>query len=407
MKKPCLTWVALVLGVFFAGNVASQAPAGPCTIGPGVGATLLYPLFEVDFADPAGVTTVISVVNANLGPMLARVVLWTDWGIPTLAFDVYLSDEGDVQTMNLRDVFAGILPSTGEAANLAAFPGCRVNPPFHNNPVLTANQRQQLRADHTGIAGPLSSLCAGEPHGDNLARGYITIDVVDECSGLESPSPLVTPANATLPYFVDDGSADGVAIASNRIWGDIAYINSSGAAAQGSEAISLWADPDLFDGADIFTFYGRYSGWDGRDERVPLPWAWDQRFLNGGAFAGGANLIIWRDTSSASIARVRCGAHPGWYPLENRGKADAEDPDPMGPFPFVSDIAPLATQRVDLAFLPIDFGVISLAFDVFPTCTGCWPSQAWVQPTLSAGNVLSVGWNGAPSGFVCGRTPPP
>ena len=38
-------------------------------------------------------------------------VRWTDWGVPTLAFDIYLTGY-DVQTLNLRDLFAGNLPMT-------------------------------------------------------------------------------------------------------------------------------------------------------------------------------------------------------------------------------------------------------------------------------------------------------
>ena len=85
---------------------------GNCRLADQPAATMLIPYFEVDLGDPAGQTTLFSVNNASAKSTLARVVLWTNWGVPTLAFDVYLTGY-DVQTLNLRDLFAGKLPQTG------------------------------------------------------------------------------------------------------------------------------------------------------------------------------------------------------------------------------------------------------------------------------------------------------
>ena len=41
-------------------------------------ATLLLPYFEVDLANPDGVTTLFSVNNASAAPQLAHVTFWTD-----------------------------------------------------------------------------------------------------------------------------------------------------------------------------------------------------------------------------------------------------------------------------------------------------------------------------------------
>ena len=89
---------------------------GNCRVANQPAATLLIPYFEVDLADPAGQTTLLSVNNASSKSALARVVLWTDWGVPTLAFDVYLTGY-DVQTINVRDLFTGNLPATGPDAS--------------------------------------------------------------------------------------------------------------------------------------------------------------------------------------------------------------------------------------------------------------------------------------------------
>lgn len=326
--------------------------------------------------------------------MLSRVVLWTDWGVPTLAFDVYL-DGFDVQTINVRDLFNGVVPSTGASADLSGFPFCGGLPPFHGNPVLGVNQRAQLAADHTGQLGPLAGDCAGSFHPDQIARGYITVDVVDECSGVEGFSPIFTPANTAYPYFANGGGA-GIGIDANRLWGDVIYIDTDNAAAQGSEAVALWADPTLFSATGIFTFYGRLSGWDGRDDRVSLPYRWDQRFVNGGPFAGGADLIVWRDTE-APPQTATCGFAPSWYPLMTVG-GGALDEAGDNYIDFGSTRFPVATQRVSVNSLSIPYTFGWIQVDTALT-------QSWVQPTLGAGGLYSASWNGTPVDFTCGPHP--
>ena len=56
-------------------------------------------------------TTLFSINNASAVAVLANVVVWTDLGVPTLGFQVYLTGY-DVQTINLRDIFHGNLPRT-------------------------------------------------------------------------------------------------------------------------------------------------------------------------------------------------------------------------------------------------------------------------------------------------------
>ena len=108
--------------------------------------------------------------------------------------------------------------------------------------------------------------CAGENHGDQIARGYITVDVAIQCTGVQSAlhdRPFSAPHDPiNIPYFVDGGGPGGVAIVDNRLYGDLVYVDRLNNAAQGSEAVSIWADPAMFSGTDVFTFYGRFSGWD-------------------------------------------------------------------------------------------------------------------------------------------------
>lgn len=394
MNRLRLFAVALVVVLLLAGPAVAQPLAGDCMIGPGLGATLLFPYFELDLANPLNVTTLISISNGYGSPTLTRVVVWTDWGVPTIAFDVWL-DSFAVQTLNIRDMFNGSIPSTGEGVDLSGFPGCAGLPPFHANPALSVDQRAQLAADHSGVDGPLAGNCAGSHHPDQIARGYITVDVVDQCSGLEGYNPTFTPANTAHPYFAN-GTSAGIAIDENRIWGDVVYVDVGNASAQGSEAVALWADPAQFSGSGIYTFYGRFSSWDGRDDRVPLPAIWDQRFLNGGTFAGGADLIVWRDTASP-VGFAACGTSPTWYPLLTALHSALEEGGDNLVL-FGNDEFPVATQRVDVASLgiPYAFGWIQI---------GTGPTQAWVQPTLGAAGLFSASWNGTPVGFHCGAHP--
>jgi len=380
-------------------NVTPQTKAGRagiCQIGPGLGSTLLFPYVEVDLADPNGVTTLISVNNWFFPETLVRLVMWTDWGIPTLAFDIYLK-AFDVQTINVRDLLAGMVPVTGVGADLSSFPYCDTMPPTYSSPALTPGEIAHLRTAHIGQPGHIDGLCYGADHGDQMARGFITVDVVDECSDVEGFEPYYTPANTSYPYFMEGGGSLGIAIIDNRLWGDVVYVDFSNDFAQGSEAVSLWADPADFTGSNVFTFYGRHSGNDGRDERVPLPNFWVQRFLNGGPFAGGADLIVFQQPANFVSSAISCLDTPSWWPLETVVVTMDEDSDNFES--FASDIFDLVTQRVPISAIgpSYDFGWVQI---------GAGHRQMWVQPSLSAMGRFSAGFNGFPFEFLCDKTPP-
>ena len=195
-----------------AGALAGTAAAGGaadagCSAGARPAATLLIPYFEVEVADPAGLSTLVAVGNADDQPALARVVLWTDWGVPTLAFDVYLAAD-DLQTINLRDVFAGTLPTTGGPG----FPGC--TDPV-TNPALGPEEVAALRRQHTGQPDG-EGLCFGRGRlGPGVANGYLTVDALNRCA-------------ATPRYPSDDGyfeaGGSGVASNDNVLYGDFFYV---------------------------------------------------------------------------------------------------------------------------------------------------------------------------------------
>lgn len=403
-------WLTVLLGIAIVAS-SPYAAAKTCTLDVVPAATLLLPYFEVDLASPGGKTTLISVDNASDQGVLAHVVLWTDLGVPTLVFDLYLTGY-DVQTINLRDLFAGALPPTADAAHdpgdrisphgtlsqEASFPGCDgLLPPSSPAPELV----DALRRAHQGLSSALAGgLCAAQPFGDQLARGYLTIDVVRRCS-------LLTPADAG--YF----GPDGVASHDNVLWGDFIYVNQDSDFAQGESLVRIESDPALFAGRD--TFYGRYVGFAGTDGREPLPTTWGTRVLQGGDFGGRTELVVWRD-SRQRTAPFPCGHPPAWYPIpwefERTVAFDEEETanlpscffgcPPPAPSPF-----PAEANRVAVAAggfpSPFTFGWFYLDLKTtHPLGAGVRPlSQSWVGNISSAQGRFGVGYQAEPFDSGC------
>jgi hypothetical protein len=320
--------------------------SGNCRVAGQPAATLLVPFFEADLDNPSGPNTLVSVNNASAKPGLARVVLWTDWGIPTLAFDIYLTGY-DVQTLNLRDLLLGSLPATGvqvsprgslsESADAPA--GCAGAPA-----PLTPNQRGWIRAAHTGrpLPGTSPARCAG--HGGRpaqLASGYVTIDTVRRCSPAAVGTRVHTPAD---PQYFGAPGVEALADTANVLWGDVFYVESGGNQADSETAVAIVADPDFFSAGD-YTFYGRFVGFDGRDKRAPLSSLYYARYLDGGPFSGGTDLLVWRDTRESAPAPRACGVQPSWQPLGELQMVVFDEEENPQEIPQ-SNIFPLAAQKV-------------------------------------------------------------
>ncbi len=277
--------------LLFALTVAGEAGFARtgCASGPVPAATLLIPYFEVDLGSANGPTTLVAVTNVGDHPTLAHVVLWTDWGVPTLAFDLVLARD-DVQTLNLRDLFAGNLPATGGAS----FPGCTdpVTLPALDAAALTA-----LRRQHTGLPDALDHCSGSGRSGFDVATGYVTIDVTRSCS-----------ANIRYPssngYFAAAGS--GIASDENLLLGDFFLVDAAQNLAAGNEAVSILADAARY-GGEPATFYGGWIEHSGADARAPLGTRYRARFLHGGAFTGGTDLVVWAEPSRVAAAGVHCG----------------------------------------------------------------------------------------------------
>lgn len=366
------------------GAWATPLAAQDCRRGDRPAATLLFPYFEVDLDDPAGVATLISINNVNSGfPALAHVVFWTDWGLPTLAFDLFLKS-GDVQTINLRDVFnSGGGPQTGPGASI--FPGCAsVIGGSVTAPAL-------LQTAHTGRS-TLGS-CFSSPRSDtSIATGYITVDVAGRCS-----SAGTTPSSPG--YF---SGASRVALNDNILWGDISYVDPHGNFAGGETAVAIVADPPRF-GPGSYTFYGKWVGFDGSDERTPLSNRWATRFLNGGVFNGGTHVIVWRDTRFDGITPIPCGTTPSWAPLGELGVTARDEDATVQTFPS-PHFFDLATQRVsvgDVIHPSFEFGWLDLRLNHADGTR----AQAWVGWDANAAGRFNINLAGIPFNDPCTLTP--
>lgn len=358
---------------------------GDCLSGDRPAATLLVPYFEVDLDAAEGINTLAAVGNAAGTCVLSRVTLWTDLAVPTLSFYLFLSAD-DVQTLNLRDLFAGRLPDT---SRVLADPSC---PVLDFEPCTAAQldtelvqlELRSVAAAHTGDADPQAGTCAGVDHGDGRARGYMTVDVVQRCAH----DPTVATWAASEWGHPDGYHAATATSTSNVLWGDYFLVDETNDFAQSEAAVPVVADPNAFAPGD-YTFYGRYHGFDASDARRPLSGRHGIRFLHGGPFDGGTELLVWRDSRSPQVAPAPCGELPPWAPLDERS-IRLFDEDEL-PYQAPSGgVFPWATQRVrvgDAGFpSAVPFGWLDL--DLWHDAAT--PAQAWVGAVVSARGRFSV-----------------
>jgi len=229
--------LALVLTLLCLLALGGQAFAELCTIDAVPAATLLLPYFEVELSPSGGpgtgVDTLFSINNASAAPTIAHVSVWSDWTQPVLDFDVFLTGY-DAQSVSLYNVFVnGNLPVTADEQSdpldlisphddhpewdgsfdgagilVAGVNDCIDIFPFFINPLLTGQRLADIQAKLTG--SPIGGACYGADHGDDVARGYITIDNANACS-------LIFPSD---PGYFTNGVDPGVANNINQLWGD-------------------------------------------------------------------------------------------------------------------------------------------------------------------------------------------
>jgi len=309
-------------------------------------ATVLFPYFEVDLANPGGATTLLTVANSSASAALVRVTIWSDANLPVFSFPIYLTGY-DLASINVRDILNGILPTSATAGGDPSdtispkgpvsqdinFSSCNGNPQDPGSDrlpmaALGAGAIADLRAALTGAAVPNGTLigvaagqCTGRNYGDNVARGYITMDSVFACYRL-------TPANGAT-YFGNGGIAD----TRNILWGEYTVVDPANNLAYGDLATMIEA-VNVAPVAGTYTFYGRFVGADGSDKREGLATSW---LVQGERDS--TQMQYWRDTRIAlnpAAVGFSCGTSPAPQPM---GRQFA------GAFNFDStpDNAPVAT----------------------------------------------------------------
>lgn len=364
------------------------------------GASLLLPHFVVDAGDgdDAVTNTRFTVGNASDSSRVARVTLWTDLGVSTLAFNVHLNGLDEVE-IDLRQLFrsgrvaetgAGVGPAGDLAQAAQAAPGCAqaIGGEILADPAV----RSKLVDAHLGLAGPGSPvMCGGLDYGDGLLRGYATVDVVNECQSVGisqswSGGTAITPESPG--YFISGGN--GVAANDNVLFGRFATVESDGGV--GGEMVSLQADATdpRTSVPGEYTFYASFVDFTAADNREPLGGIWQARTISGGLLE--TELVAWRDPKQVTQP-FSCGSIPQWFPFGQTELAWADEqeqfflfgddivfPNPVPPepliFPAVSSVADPS------GFSPFDFGFVQLNLNttIFGQSSGNVPDvqQSWV-----------------------------
>jgi len=316
------------------------------------------------------------------------------------------------------------------------------------SPALDAEFLAHLQAILTG--GPSSfygGRCGGFDHGDTIARGYVTVDNVLDCT-------VLTPCDPG--YFVETPTTEGlVGFYINALWGDWYMIDYANDFAQGDTLVHVqtpfpeWPAPYIYlifgdeaggrlptpaenldnvrawraqqapQAADevIFgpygaTFWGRCATvFDedrvSHDYREPLPTGFAARFYQNAAFTGGTDYLVWRD----SLFNVyfgdengfSCLAGPDWYPLNERQVVffdEEENPETactISPCPEEGILFPIEAQRVSISDLDVapesgwTYMNLNQIWTVIPLGNVTFAAQAWVSAVHSAEGRFSAG----------------
>jgi hypothetical protein len=313
MNRLSLLVLLLIATSAFAASPSTVNNDDSCDVTVGPAATLLLPYFEVDITNRTQ-NTLFTITNVTRLPQIAHITVWTDWSYPVLNFNIYLTGY-DVQGISMEQVLVAVVaqnngtgPTTAQSPLGALSAGFTANPNFAGggasincsnqpgalNVPLVAAVRSALT---TGVFNPVGSAgcpnAVGGVHAN--AIGYITIDVVSNCTSRLPTDPL---------YYTKDLLFDNVLIGDYQQLGPALAGTTSESFDAGSNAmVHIRAVPE---GGGIgsnaatalpYTFYDRYTPAASRtsDRRQPLPSTFAARFVQGGPAAYGTNLNIWRE----------------------------------------------------------------------------------------------------------------
>jgi hypothetical protein len=298
------------------------AAAGPtttnnddtCDISTAPAATLLLPYFAVD-TRAGGQTTLFTITNVSRFPQIAHVTVWSEYSVPVLDFNIFLTGY-DVQGINLYDLLQrGIVAPDAAPAGDNGFTSSGSTPGAYSldndaNPNFGAGAEAActtlpgnlpstvVAAYQTALSTGLWTCGASHPVGGNHPGtyiGYVTVDVANTCS-------INLPDNPT--YFNTELLYDNVLI------GDYQQLGPAPAGqvatsfdGAGNPMVHIRAIPEggpagssAVVGTNLpFTFYDRYTPAGDRtaDRRQPLPSAFAARWIETGTYA--TNYKIWRE----------------------------------------------------------------------------------------------------------------
>lgn len=337
-------------------------------------ATLLYPYFEVDLSNVNGKSTVIGLHNTSATAILGRVTIWSNAGLPIYNFNIYLTGY-DSQSFDMRAVLTGSLPQTASAGQDPSdlispkgtksqdinFASCTGQLPYG---AITPSFVADLQAMLTGkpSTSEFPGQCVGTNAGDNIARGYLTIDSVNSCTGAGFPTAI------PLAQYFD---SNVIMTSQNVLLGDYMLINPAQHVLIMHNAASIEASPGVGNNSGTgtypqpgspqtttpgnYTFYGRFVNWTAADHREALPTEWAVE-----GDTGSGSVIAWRDPKVSTATAFSCAAgQPAFAPLSQTGirffdragiytqipaSPTVTDPSP----PPLPNFAPVATQIVPM-----------------------------------------------------------
>lgn len=410
--------------------LGGSAVADLCTIEATPAATLLLPYFEVPLSGNTR-DVLFSINNASRSSVLAHVTIWSDMSVEAIDFNIYLTGF-DVQTISLGQLIrSGSVPQTSTSLSprglwSAAHPtlpaACSSLLPPGTVPAAKLAHMQAL------LTGNPSSIylgnCGGFPYGDNVARGYVTVDHVVNCTTL---SPC------DVGYFSNLTGTPGTGVAgyANVLWGEWYAVNYAQNFMQGDTLVHLEAaSPSDTLGISLIsdgTFWNRCSNdWffpggaitPHPDLRESLGTTYASQFYT--QFGAPTTYMVWKDSQWPEPTNqgypglggfppgFDCDAGPVWFPLpESQIVFFNEREDPVVPDPCrISPCPP-----VFLVQFPIEAQAVTISQLGVPTATthpSGWMyanlnqdfglsavvlAQAWVQSVHSAFGLFSAGLN--------------
>ena len=297
--------------------------------------TLLVPYAVVALGsdgtpDPSGYTTLVAVTNVSSEAQIIHLTVWNARSSTVVDFDEVLTGY-DVWTMNCRDLLNGRfdvfdtgVPSYGFWDDGSQTFGAKVTGPTplpwgptSNANGLTINKPQDI--DYPGFG---FSSCQNPPYG-NLSTlsgaiiskiksgikavpyGYVYCKsaVVGEPPWVANltTNPLffyitIDVTNACTTSFPNQSSywSGHIPASKNVLIGDVIYTDTTHNYSESIPAVSIESSPAAAT-SGIQTFYGRYSGATGVDDREPLGTAFAFRYLNFGGVS--TSIRVWKNRS--------------------------------------------------------------------------------------------------------------